>query len=88
MRRRRPNGSLVSISAADPLNLLGILTPGPRLPALTGNRLLYRDGLPLAVLAGGDVTFLETLEHASAWEARNALLRSARQAPLTLRGAA
>ena len=48
---RRPRGSLVSISGADPLNLVGILTPGPRLPALTGNRLLYEDGLPIATLA-------------------------------------
>jgi hypothetical protein len=32
---------------ADPLNLTGILTPGPRLAALTGNRVVYRDGLPI-----------------------------------------
>ena len=37
-----------SVSGADPLNLAGILTPGPRLAALTGNRLLYRDGVPTA----------------------------------------
>ncbi|MGH8269746.1 MAG: Lhr family helicase, partial [Steroidobacteraceae bacterium] len=46
VRRRPRDGEWVSLSAADPLNLLGILTPGPRLPALAGNRLLYRDGLP------------------------------------------
>src|SRR5262249_43082605 len=46
MRRQPAAGALISLSGADPLNLVGILTPGPRLPALTGNRLLYRDGLP------------------------------------------
>ena len=51
-RRKKPDGNLISISGADPLNLVGILTPGPKLAALTGNRLLYRDGLPVALLAG------------------------------------
>jgi ATP-dependent helicase Lhr and Lhr-like helicase len=75
VRRRPRDAEWVSLSAADPLNLPGILTPGPRLPALAGNRVLYRDGLPLATLAGGEVRFLEPLEVAAQWEARNALLR-------------
>ncbi len=57
---------LVSLSAADPLNLVGILTPGGRLPALTGNRVLYRDGVPVALYVGGEVKFLEQLEAAEA----------------------
>jgi ATP-dependent Lhr-like helicase len=74
--RRRPSaGEYVSLSGADPLNLLGIVTPGARLPALTGNRLLYRDGLPIATFAGGEVSFLETLDPKEQWEARNVLLR-------------
>jgi len=48
---------------------------------LTGNRLLYRDGLPIALLAAGDVQFLETLDAASEWEAHKALLRCAEPAP-------
>jgi ATP-dependent Lhr-like helicase len=36
----------VSLSACDPLNLAGILTPGPRVPAQLQNRILYLDGLP------------------------------------------
>ena len=50
--------------------------PGPKLAALTGNRLLYRDGLPVALLAGGEVQFLEPLDAGSQWEARKLLLRS------------
>jgi ATP-dependent Lhr-like helicase len=74
-RRKAPSGALVSLSGADPLNLVGILTPGARLPALTGNRLLYRDGIPIATLAAGEVRFLETLDGPAEWEAHKALLR-------------
>jgi ATP-dependent Lhr-like helicase len=75
VRRREMNGEAVSVSGADPLNLVGILTPGPKLAALTGNRLLYRDGIPIAVLAGGKVQFLEELSPPDQWEAQKQLLR-------------
>ncbi len=82
MRGRPREGAYLSLSAADPLNLLGILTAGPRLPALAGNRLLFRDAVPAATLAGGELRFLETLDPAAQWQARNALLR--RQVPAAL----
>jgi ATP-dependent Lhr-like helicase len=82
MRRRPSSDAWISLSGADPLNLVGILTPGPKLAALTGNRLLYRSGLPVALLAGGEVQILETLDPASEWQARKALLRGAIPAPL------
>jgi ATP-dependent Lhr-like helicase len=82
VRRQAGTGEFVSLSGADPLNLAGILTPGPRLAALTGNRVLFRDGLPVAWLAGGEVLFLVTLDPASQWEARKSLLRSATPAAL------
>jgi ATP-dependent helicase Lhr and Lhr-like helicase len=81
VRRKPASGAWVSLSGADPLNLVGILTPGPKLAALTGNRLLYRDGVPVALFAGGEVQFLEILDASSQWEARKALLRSAVPAP-------
>ncbi len=74
-RRKEATGAYVSVSGADPLNLAGILTPGAKLAALTGNRLLYRDGLPVAMLASGTVHVLESLSPAEEWEARKALLR-------------
>jgi len=76
---RRKNGSddWISLSGADPLNLVGILTPGPRLAALAGNRLLYRNGLPIASLAGGETHFYQTLDPAAEWQAQKALLRGA-----------
>ena len=81
-RRAERPGALVSLSGADPLNLVGILTPGARLPALTGNRVLYRDGVPIALLAGGEARFLEKLTPEAEWSARNALVR--RQVPAVL----
>jgi ATP-dependent helicase Lhr and Lhr-like helicase len=82
VRRKENTGELVSLSAADPLNVIGILTPGGRLPALTGNRMLYRDGVPVALYVGGEVKFIEQLEPAEQWQARGALLRRQVPAPL------
>jgi ATP-dependent Lhr-like helicase len=81
VRRKPATGAWVSLSGADPLNLVGILTPGQKLAALTGNRLLYRDGLPVATLAGGEVQFLETLDSGDQWQARKALLRAVHASP-------
>jgi len=47
MRRRPRDGTRVVLSAVDPLNLVGILTPGPRIPALTTRRVAYVDGAPV-----------------------------------------
>jgi ATP-dependent Lhr-like helicase len=58
VRRREATGRLVAVGAADPLNLTGILTPGERVPALARNRILYRDGVPVLALEGGEVKSL------------------------------
>ena len=58
-RRQPKTGELVSISAADPLNLVGILTPGHRIPATPKNRILFRDGVPVAFREGSETHFLE-----------------------------
>jgi ATP-dependent Lhr-like helicase len=47
VRRREPTGEITRLSAADPLNLIGIITPGPRIPAIHANSIVLRDGLPL-----------------------------------------
>jgi ATP-dependent Lhr-like helicase len=74
-RKQEARGDLVSLSAADPLNLAGIITPGARVPALTNNRVLYRDGMPVATLTGGQSDFLVEMEAGKEWEARQVLLR-------------
>ena len=75
IRRQEARGDFVSLSAADPLNLTGIITPGPRVPALTNNRVLYRDGVPVATHTAGQSEFLVEMEPGREWEARQALLR-------------
>jgi ATP-dependent Lhr-like helicase len=55
IRKAPPNGESITVSAADPLNLQGILTPGPRIAALTANRVLLLNGLPVAALEAGEV---------------------------------
>ncbi|MEA2602459.1 MAG: ATP-dependent helicase Lhr and Lhr-like helicase [Acidobacteriota bacterium] len=75
LRKQPKKGVLVSVSAADPLNLVGIATPGDRLPALAGNRLLYRDGEPIAILEGREPRFLVDLDPAARWQAQSALVR-------------
>ena len=56
--RSLPN-QLIPISGADPLNLAGILAPGPRVAAITAHRILLRDGLPIAALKAGELVSLE-----------------------------
>ena len=51
LRGRAPDGDLITLSAADPLNLVGIVVPGPRIPALHTNRVAFRDGIPEAPAA-------------------------------------
>jgi len=55
LRKAPTSGELVALSAADPLNLVGILTPGPRVAALATGRILFRDGLPVAALEAGQI---------------------------------
>jgi len=55
IRKAPSNGELLTLSAADPLNLQGILTPGPKIAAFTANRILFRDGLPVAALEAGEI---------------------------------
>jgi ATP-dependent Lhr-like helicase len=75
LRREPRKGSLVTISAADPLNLVGILTPGPRLAALAGNRILFKDGIPIAIHEGKETSFLIDMDAAARWQAHTALVR-------------
>jgi ATP-dependent Lhr-like helicase len=49
-RKVPPSGEIVTISAADPLNLIGIVVPGERVPAISGRTLSYRDGVAVEPL--------------------------------------
>lgn len=59
---KAPDGdgqSLITISAADPLNLTGILFPGHRVPSVQSNRLLFKGGRLVATLEAGTIRFLQ-----------------------------
>jgi ATP-dependent Lhr-like helicase len=77
IRREGAHESFISVSAADPLNLVGIITPGNRVPSHTSNRVLYRDGVSAATLESGETHFLIELSRAMEWSAKAALMRKA-----------
>ncbi len=52
----------MTISAADPLNLTGIVTPGDRIRAVAGNRIVYRNGTPCAAMEGDMLRMLDTVD--------------------------
>jgi ATP-dependent Lhr-like helicase len=52
-RKLAPSGETITLSAADPLNLVGTLVPGERVPAISGRMVSFRDGV--AVESGGFV---------------------------------
>ena len=83
VRRQEASGALVTLSGADPLNLVGIITPGDAVPALATNRILYRDGVPVAVKEGDGrgERFLLDVGPEEAQLLRTALVRG-RVAPL------
>ena len=64
MRRNEEQGHYLKISACDPLNFVGILTPGPRVTAILGNRIIYRDGVPVAAVESGETRILTQVEAA------------------------
>ena len=57
MRTLPLSGNTITLSAADPLNLVGILVPGDRVPAISGKSVQYRDGAAvMAIQTGPDQT--------------------------------
>jgi len=51
MRKLEAGQGAITLSAADPLNLVGILVPGERVPAISGNSVTFRDGAAIAIPA-------------------------------------
>lgn len=76
VRNAEKTGRMATVSGVDPLNLAGILTPGPRVPAIYSNRILFRDGVPIAALVAGEAQHYEKVDAEKAWELKNLLLRT------------
>ena len=76
VRRAPADGALVTVSAADPLNLTGIVCLGERIPAGAATRIAFHDGVPVATQTGTrKIDLLEPLAPEQEWAARHALLR-------------
>ena len=76
IRRAPADGTIVTLSAADPLNLTGIVCLGRRVSATASTRIAFRDGVPVATLTGGrKIDWIEPQSPEQEWDARNALLR-------------
>jgi len=71
----RAEGALVCVAAADPLNLVGTVLPGEKVPAVAGNRIVFRDGVPVATLIAGRHAFLGDFDEAARADLRTALGR-------------
>ena len=56
MRNLPLSGETITLSAADPLNLVGILVPGERVPAISGRTVSYRDGVAVVESDSGGVS--------------------------------
>ena len=84
VRSRADDGELVCLSGSDPLNLVGTVLAGDKIPALAGSRVLYRDGMPIAALIAGKPAALIELDRADMQLARQTLLRHPPAASATL----
>lgn len=83
VRREASRGRLQAVNAADPLNLAGIITPGDRVASVGANRVLYRDGVPVAAHEAGEVRVFRPVDGAGDREVAAALTR--REVPPQLR---
>jgi ATP-dependent Lhr-like helicase len=80
VRRSEGSDDLIPVSAVDPVNLAGTLLPGERIGAKLNNRILFRDGLPVAVQSGDELQFLRELDAELAWQAKVLLTKKRRPA--------
>jgi ATP-dependent Lhr-like helicase len=83
VRRAGATGLVVGLSAADPLNLTGVLSPDDRVAALAGNRIVYEDGVPVAVREAGRTRHL--VERPIGADVEEALIRKRVSASLRAR---
>jgi ATP-dependent Lhr-like helicase len=62
IRKQDKTAELTVLCAADPLNLTGIITPGERIASLSSQRVVYRDGVPVAYGSGDKVDYFQDFD--------------------------
>jgi ATP-dependent Lhr-like helicase len=75
VRRAPKTGRFFAISAADPLNVVGLLTPGARVTAIRKNRIVFRDGILIAAREGGETRFFEEVANGDRATVESLLVR-------------
>jgi ATP-dependent helicase Lhr and Lhr-like helicase len=73
IRKKEKDGAYLAVNAADPLNFHGVITPGEKIPQYTSNRVLYQDGVVVALSEGGEIRYLRTAGTAEKWKMKTAL---------------
>ena len=73
IKNTESKGQWTAISACDPLNVVGVLTPGERVPAVLGNRVAFRDGVPVCSLENGEMVIRSNVDEATLAQARSLL---------------
>ena len=81
VRRGARDGQVIILSASDPLNLTGILTPDERIRAIPATRIAWRDGIAISAMEGDYLRSLVPIEETVAFEAAAAL--AGRRVPVT-----
>ena len=62
IRKQEKTAELTVLNAADPLNLTGIITPGERIASSSSQRLVYRDGSPVAYGSSKEINYLQDFD--------------------------
>jgi ATP-dependent helicase Lhr and Lhr-like helicase len=74
IRKQEKTAELTVLSAADPLNLTGVITPGDRIASLSTQKLVYRDGIPVAHGSNKKINYLQDFDADHQWRFRWALM--------------
>ena len=69
-------GRRICVDATDPLNLVGVILPGSRVPATLGNRLVLDGGEVVATREAGVIRHIVPQEPTEAWEVDTLLTRT------------
>jgi ATP-dependent Lhr-like helicase len=58
VRRSAERAQWVKLSAADPLNLAGLVGAGKKVAAIASHQIVYKDGVPVAARSGAGIEWL------------------------------
>lgn len=75
VKKKEKTHQIYTISAVDPLNFTGVITPGRRISNLTNNKIMYRDGIPIAVKESGKIQFLQKFSEEEEWQLKNKIIK-------------